>query len=458
MELLTQTPRILLLIVTLTLSACTTVAQNSSASSPINKEQFRKQQVRFSSYKLNNGLRLLLAPDERAPGVALNITFDVGSRNEHPGQAGLATLLEHLMMQNLRVVTQGASAATALETSASFDSTINQERTSYSASFPASRLESILSSLAHLMSAPEINQAMLDKQRALLLKERKQADDKPYSAMDETLVDLSYTNYVYKHSSTGSLSELDNLTTDIVRSFFKTYYAPNNTVIVIVGSFDERPTRKAIERRFKPIPRQPAPPRVDDSQSRLTVERRQTISDTHADFPFYYTAYLTVPSDHPDWYALNLLADILGQGKAARLYLALVEKKLALSVPEGVNESRAPVLFRVGAKLPSGGKVELVEAIVDAEIARIQREGVTEVEMETARSQERQYALEQFSDASGKANFLARAAVYYNDPQRINYELDRLLAATKEDVQRVARKYLVKTNRAVVIVRPAVVR
>ena len=109
-----------------------------------------------------------------------------------------------------------------------------------------------------------------------------------------------------------------------------------------------------------------------------------------------------MPSDHRDWYALNLLADILGQGDTARLHVALVKKGLALSVPEGVNESRAPGLFRMGAKLPTGGNIEMVEAIIDAEVARIQSEGVTEAEMEKARSQERQYSLDQLRSASGK--------------------------------------------------------
>jgi predicted Zn-dependent peptidase len=456
-EILMRTPGIILLIVALTLSAGTITARNSSGSSARNKEQPGNQLIKFTSYKLANGLRLLLAPDESEPGVAINIVFDVGSRNELRGQTGLANLVEHIVMQNLQSVLGERSSSTD-EVNKLFGSSLNQERTSYFASFPASRLDSVLSSVAELMRAPDISQAALNKQRAIIIEERKESDNKPYSAMDDTLLDLSYSNYAYKHSSTGSLSNLNNLTLDSARSFFKTYYAPNNAVIAIVGNFDERKTRKIIETNFKEIPSRSAPPRVDISQARFTFERRRTISDPHASFPFYYTGYLTVPSDHSDWYALNLLADILGQGDTSRLDVALVRKKLALSVPEGVNESRAPGLLRVAAKLPAGGSIETVEAIIDSEIARIQSEGVTEVEMLKARSQERQYSSAQLNSAQGKANFLSRTAVYYDDPKRINTELGRLLAVTKEDVQRVARRYLVKTNRAVVIVRPAALR
>lgn len=423
-------PRILLLVIILIMHASTVLAQ-----------------IKFTSYKLTNGLRVLLAPDAGEANVAINITFDVGARNERPGQTGLANLLEHIVTENLQSV-RG-------ETDKLFGSTINQERTSYFADFPASRLDFVLSSLARQMREPDITQAKLDKQRTLITEERKQSDAKPYSAMDETLLDLIYSNFAYKHSAAGSPSDMSNLTLDVVRSFFKTYYAPNNAVISIVGNFDESDAKRLIEKYFKSIPRQAAPPRVDTSQATLTAERRKTISDPNATLPFYFSGYLTVPSDHPDWYALNLLADILGQGDTSRLHVALVQKNLALSVPEGVNESRAPGLFRMGAKIPAGGNVEMVESIIDAEVARIQMEGVLETEMIKARAQERQYSSEQLKTAPGRANFLSRTAVYYNDPNRINKELGRLLAVTKEDVQRVARKYLVKTNRAVVIVQPA---
>jgi len=451
-------PLTLLLLIALTLSACTVLAQGSAASSHNRSEQPAERQIKFTDYRLSNGLRVLLAPDERESGVAINITFDAGSRNERPGHTGLANLLEHIMMQNLQSDAQDGRTPATSETNGVFEGTINQERASYFASFPATQLDSVLLSLARSMRSLVINQVILDKQRALMREERKQSNNMPYSAMEEALLDLSYSNFAYRHNSIGSSSDLDNLTLDLVRSFFKTYYAPNNAVISIVGNFDEGRAKKIVESYFREIPRRPAPPRVNTSQAMFMSERRETVSDLHANFPFYWTGYLTVPSNHRDWYALNLLADILGQGDAARLYVSLVKKNLALSVPEGVNEARAPVLLRIGAKLPAGGSIETVEAIIDSEIARIQSEGVTKVEMETARSQERQYSLEQLHSAPGRANFLSRAAVYYNDPNRINTELGRMLAVTAEDVRRVARKYLIKTNRAVVIIQPAASR
>jgi predicted Zn-dependent peptidase len=151
---------------------------------------------------------------------------------------------------------------------------------------------------------------------------------------------------------------------------------------------------------------------------------------------------------------MNILADIIGQGDTSRLHTALVMKNLAASVPEGMDESRGQSLFRLGAALLPGVSVEMVEAIIDSEIERIQRDGVTQREVEKARSQEGAYYAEQLSTPAGRASLLARSTLYYDEPNRINTELEFILAVTTQDVQRVAQKYLVKTNRAVVILQP----
>jgi predicted Zn-dependent peptidase len=148
------------------------------------------------------------------------------------------------------------------------------------------------------------------------------------------------------------------------------------------------------------------------------------------------------------------LADVIGQGDTSRLYAALVLKKLAASVPEGVTETRGRSLFRIGAELLPDVSVETVEAIIDEEIARIQHEGVSQTEIEKARSQERAYYAEQLGTPAGRAAFLARSTLYYDEPNRINTEREFILAVTAQDVQRVAQKYLVRPNRAVVISQP----
>jgi zinc protease len=199
---------------------------------------------------------------------------------------------------------------------------------------------------------------------------------------------------------------------------------------------------------------QKIPSYADLSSQPFSAERREIIKDSSAVAATYMSAYLTVPSNHPDWYAMNILADIIGQGDTSRLYTALVAKNLAASVPEGVAESRGRSLFRIGVALLPDARVDVVEAIINAELARIQNHGVTEAELEKARSQERAYYTEQLGAPRSRASFLARSTLYYNDPNRINTELDFILAVTAQHAQRVAQKYLVKTNRAIVIAQP----
>jgi zinc protease len=292
----------------------------------------------------------------------------------------------------------------------------------------------------------------VEAQRIALQNECEKLDEKRFGRVQETLLALIYNDSAFKYGAVCSLPDLDHLSVEGATSFFRSYYVPNNAVLVIVGNFQVNDAKKIVAKHFGAISRQAVPWRADFDPLQFSSERRKVITHSRASAVTYLSAYLTVPSDHPDWYALNILADIIGQGDTSRLYTALVARKLAASVPEGVAESRGQSLFRIGAVLVPGASVEKVEAIIDAEIARIQSDGVTQVEIDKARAQEQKYSVEQLGTLLGKAGFLARAMLYYNDEDRINTELGRILAVTAEDVLRNARTYLLKTNRAVVIV------
>lgn len=427
--------------------ACTTKAQSNSVSSNVLKGQLKNRRIKFTRYKLANGLRVLLAPDEVQSSVAVNISFDAGSRKQNPEQAGVANLLQNILLQNLRQI-RG-------EMLKPFEGALNEERASYFSEFTVSRLDSVMSSLAGQMRAPDINQTHMEAQRLALQNECEKLDERRFGRVQETLLELIYKDSAFKYGAICSLPDLNHLSSERAKSFFTTYYVPNNAVLVIVGNFKEDDAKKIVAKHFGAISRQAVPPPADFDNQQFSSERRKIITHSRAIAVTYISAYLTVPSNHPDWYALNILADIIGQGDTSRLYTALVAKKLAASVPEGVSESRGQSLFRIGAELLPSASVEKVEAIIDAEIARIQSDGVTQAEIDKARLQEQQYAVELLGTVLGKAGFLARAMLYYDDANRINTELNRIVAVTAADVLRVAQKYLVKANRAVVIARHA---
>ena len=430
----------------LALYACTAKVRSTSVSTNMVKGQLKNRRIKFTRYKLANGLRVLLAPDELESSVAINLSFDAGSRKENPEQAGVASLLQNILLQNFRQISS--------EMLKPFEGALNEERASYFSECTASRLDSMVSSLAVHMRALDINQTHVDVQRLALQNECEKLDERRFGRVQETLLELIYGGSAFKYGAICSQPDLNHLSLEGAKSFFTTYYVPNNAVLVIAGNFKEDDVKKMIAKHFGVLSRQAVPPRADFDNQQFSSERRKIITHSRASAVTYISAYLTVPSNHSDWYALNILADIIGQGDTSRLYTALVAKKLASSVPEGISESRGQSLFRIGAELLPGASAEKIETIIDAEIARIQSNGVTQVEMDKARLQERQYSVEQLGTVLGKAGFLARAMLYYNDANRVNTELGRLEAVTSEDVLRVAQKYLVKANRAVVIAQP----
>ncbi len=358
-----------LLLAFLTLCACTVAAQGDSASASIGRGQLKNQQVKFTSYKLANGLRVLLAPDSAASGAAVNISFNAGSGKESPEQAGLANLIQSLVLQNLR-----QELGSELKP---FEGVVNQERASYFSEFTASQLDFILSALARQMRPPDINQSFIDEQRVAAQDQCRQLDKGRFGRVQETLLELIYQDSAFKYGAVCSPPNSNQLSPERAKSFFKTYYVPNNAVMVIVGNFRKDDAKKTVAKHFGTISRRAVPANTGVDKQQFSLERRKILSNSRANAATYMSAYLTVPSDHPDWYAMNILADIIGQGDTSRLHTALVARNLAASVPEGVAESRGQSLFRIGAALLPVVSVGRAEAIIDAEITRIQNEGVT---------------------------------------------------------------------------------
>jgi predicted Zn-dependent peptidase len=414
--------------------------------------QSKLPKVKFTDYRLKNGLRVILSTDRNAPVVAVSVTYNVGSRDERPGRSGFAHLFEHLMFQGSENVGRGEHFAQINDNGGTFNGTTNQDRTNYFCTLPANQLELGIFLEADRMRALDISQDNLNNQRLVVQEERRQrTDNVPYGSSFETLLEAAFTKFSYKHSTIGSMEDLNAATLQDVRDFFKTYYAPNNACIAIVGDFDLNKAKRLIEKYFGPIPSGPKPPAVDWEEPPSAQEIRKEVSDRLARMTRYAAAYKTVPGDHPDYYALSLLGSILSRGRTGRLYEPLVEKRLAFGANAGIQESRGASLFNIGAMIAPGSSVEKVEAALDHEIGRIQVDGVSAEELEKAKTQARIGSIQRFSTALSKANALTQNAIYYNDPGRLNTYTERLDKVTLEDIKRVAQKYLVKSNRVVVI-------
>jgi predicted Zn-dependent peptidase len=437
--------RTLRLVATILSFAVTAAAQGSK---PV--------RVALTDVRLDNGLRVILVEDHSAPVVSLCVTYNVGSRNERPGRTGFAHLFEHMMFQGSENVGKGEHFLLIFNTGGTMNGTTNEERTNYFQTVPANQLDLVLFLEADRMRSLDVSQQNLDNQRQVVQEERRLGvDNQPYGRSREKMQELLYDSFAYKHSVIGSMEDLNAATLDDVREFFRTYYAPNNAVLTLVGAFKTEEALAKIRKYFGGIPRQPDPPPVEVTESELTAERRATVEDPLARLPRLDIAYKTVPGNTPDFYALQVLANVLHGGQSSRLYQKLVrEKELVTSVSGFVDEKRGPGGFYITATLRPGKSVEDVEAIIAEEIERVQREPIADWELTKAKKTVRRAFIAAIAGSLSRAILLGQYAVYYNDPQLINTRLDRIMAVTKEDVQRVAQRYLRPKNRAVVVTIP----
>jgi zinc protease len=416
----------------------------------------RKVNVPLKETTLKNGLRVITVEDHSAPVVALSLTYNVGSRNERKGRTGFAHLFEHMMFKGSENVGSGEHFVLVYNNGGSMNGSTNEDRTNYFEVLPANQLDLALFLEADRMRSLAITKENLDNQRNAVQEERRLGiDNQPYGKSGELQQELLYDNFAYKHSVIGSMEDLNAATVEDVSEFFKMYYAPNNAVLVLVGDFKTDDALARIRKNFESLPRQPNPPAVDMTEPEQKAERRATVDDVLARAPQLDLAYKAVPGNTADFYALQVLGAALGSGQSSRLYQKLVkEKEMVTSIGAFVSERRGPGAFYSFAIVKPGVKMEVVEATIYAEIERLKKEPIADWELQKAKNTTRRNFINGLQSSILRAITLGQYITYYGDPNLINVRLDRVAAVTKEDVQRVANKYLRDTNRTVVITNP----
>ena len=412
--------------------------------------------VEFTDTHLDNGLRVLLVPDHSAPVVAIAVAYDVGSRNERPGRTGFAHLFEHMMFQGSENVGKGEHFILLENNGGDFNGTTNEDRTIYYEVVPKNQLDLILFLEADRMGKLAVNQTNLDNQRNAVQEERRLGiDNQPYGKSYLEIDSLSYDCFGYKHSTIGSMADLNAANLEDVKDFFRIYYAPNNAVLTLVGDFDPAEAAARIKKYFDGISRQPTPPPALPCEEDRYGERRETVMDPLARVPMMLTAYQAPTGNTADNYALRVLADILGTGQSSRLYQSLIkDKQLATEVQVQTDARRGPSLMYFFVTLRPGVKTDDVEKALHDTIDSVARDGVTSQELDKARMQNLRSQVQVRESALRMANRVGNSAVYFNDPNLINTALEKYNAVTADDVRNAARKYLVPNLRAVVIAMP----
>ena len=429
---------------------------------PVRAQSFR---VPFTEFRLDNGLRVVMSIDNAAPVVAVAVYYDVGSRNEVKGRTGFAHLFEHMMFQGSENVGKGEYFRYIESNGGYLNGSTHVDFTNYFEFLPSNQLELALWLESDRMRSLKITPANLQNQKEAVKEEKRLSyDNEAYAPALEKMDEMVFHNWANAHSTIGSMADLDAAAVGDVQQFFDTYYTPNNAVLAIAGDIDPAQTEALVRKYFGTIPRRPVPPAVDVSEPIGIVNHKSVADDPHADTPAVAIAWKTPDRRAPDFYAIALLKAILFDGESSRLYQSLVKREAAaLEVRGTLEERRGPGQLAVFVIHKSEVKSSRVQAIIEAEIARLKRDGVTADELAKVKNQ---YRLSRFTcenavectglqTALGRALELAEFSLFDGDPALINTELDRYFAVNPEQVRDAARRLFVESNEAVLFIRPA---
>ncbi|MBD0692212.1 M16 family metallopeptidase [Streptomyces sp. CBMA123] len=417
--------------------------------------------IAITEHRLANGLRVVLSEDHLTPVAAVCLWYDVGSRHEVKGRTGLAHLFEHLMFQGSANVSNNGHFELVQGAGGSLNGTTSFERTNYYETMPAHQLELALWLEADRMGSllAALDETSMENQRAVVKNERRQRyDNVPYGTAFEKLTALSYPDgHPYHHTPIGSMADLDAATLEDARAFFRTYYAPNNAVLSVVGDIDPEQTIAWVEKYFGSIPAHDGkqPPRSGELPDTIGRELRQNLTE---DVPSraLMAAYRLPHDGTREADAADLALTILGSGESSRLYNRLVRRdRTAVAAGFGLLRlAGAPSLGWLDVKTSGDATIAQIDAAVDEELARFAAEGPTPEELERAQAQIEREWLDRLTTVAGRADELCRYAVLFGDPKLLNDALPKVLDVTAEEVQAVAKARLHPDNRAVLVYEP----
>ncbi len=404
--------------------------------------------VRFALHStvLDNGLRVVVNPDPTVPVVAVNLWFDVGSRDEQPGRTGLAHLFEHLMFEGSVNVAAGEHLAIVQGVGGSANATTWFDRTNYFEIVPTHALDLALWLEADRLASLQLTQETLDNQRAVVLEEKRQRyDNVPYGDVLIHLIGMTFPEgHPYSHPTIGSMDDLAAADLGDVRAFFATHYAPDNAVLTIVGDVtpDSATARAASYLGAVPSAPRPARPATEPLPPLTGLPRVEVSADVPAD-----ASYLTwrLPArDAGEFAAVELALAILGDGQTSRLHRRLVRTD---TIAEGAGASALGLIggnsigFAQARALP-GVVAEQLETAMVEEIERFLADGPSAAEVDRAKAQFEREWLEQLGRFDSRADLIGCYATLYGDPELINRRLDEVLGVTVTQVAEAARRYL----------------
>jgi predicted Zn-dependent peptidase len=406
------------------------------------------------SFTLKNGMKFLVVEDYSIPNANMYLFYRVGSRNEYQGITGLSHFFEHMMFNGSKKYGPKQFDRTMEFNGGANNAYTRQDVTVYTNWFPASAAETIFDLEGDRIASLSIDPKMVESERGVVLSERSTGlENSPWRTLGEAVIAQAFQEHPYHWPVIGYEDDMKNWKQADLERYFKTYYAPNNCVVVMSGAIKAENVKALAEKYLEPIPAQPDPPKVHQVEPVQTGERRILVQKDVAT-PYLNIVYKAPEAKHDDYYALVLLSDILSSGKSSRLYAALVDnKQLATTISASYGESFDPTTFDFSAIAAKGVKETDLEKAIYEELEKIKTGGVTDKELQKVKNQKLIEFYNQVQTIDGKSNNIGTYEVFFGDYKKMFEAPDRYNKVTADDIKRVANAYFKNTTRTVGILK-----
>jgi len=408
-------------------------------------------EIKFVQYDLPNGLHVILHEDHSTPIVAVSVMYHVGSKNEEASRTGFAHFFEHLLFEGSENIKRGEYMKLVQAAGGQLNANTSQDRTYYYEELPSNQLELALWMESERMLHAKIDTIGVETQRKVVKEEKKQRfDNTPYGQLINVVYDNAFTVHPYHWSPIGKDQYIDQATLAEFMEFYKTFYVPNNAVLVIGGDIDIKETKEWVEKYYGSIPKGTKPiPRPTAVEPQQTSEKRVTFYD-NVQLPAVILAYHTPAMGSEDYYAVQLLTQWLSEGKSSLFQKEIVDKEQkAVQVGAFNIPNEDPSIAIMYGITNQGVTPDELEQSMETQVEKIKTDLISEQDYQKLMNQTETGFVSRNSRLLGTVETLATDYTFLHDANLINSEMERYKKVTKEDLKRVANKYFTKENRMV---------